>query len=129
VTRSATLYSDGGTFTAPDGYGVSVNPVAGFYRTRLRSGAHPVGIKIWYGPPLDPDTGEEMDRGYRWQAYCNDSYIELDRVWPNCGGDPIDQTEYAYLCDVQRWGEQNASSGPQANPYRPVNLLTAPFTI
>jgi hypothetical protein len=129
VTRSDQLYADGGKFIAPDGYGVSVEPVAGFYRTKIVSGGCDVGIKIWHGAPLDPDTGDEMDRGHRWQAHCNGSDIDLDRVWPNCGGDPIDQTEYVYLCDVQRWGEQNAPLSPQANPHQPVNLLTAPFTI
>lgn len=129
MNRSDHLYADGGTFIAPEGYGVTVEPVAGFYRTKLRSGAHPVGIYIWFGPPLDPDTGDEMDRGHRWQAHCNGKYIDLDRVWPVCGGDPIDRAEYVHLTEVQRWGERNAPSSPQANPNQRINLLTAPITL
>jgi hypothetical protein len=129
MTRSDQLYAEGGTFVVPQGYGVSVEPVAGFYRSKLRSGAHPVGIKIWHGPPLDPDTGEEMDRGHRWQAHCNDSYIEIDRVWPQCGGDPIGRAEYVYLTAMQSWGKQHAPDSPQAKPDRAINLLTAPILL
>lgn len=128
MSRDATPYNTPREWTAPEGYGVRVDqPVAGFYRTRLRSGAHPVGIRIWFGPPHDPDTGEEMDRSHRWQAHANGHYIEFDRVWPGCAGDPIDQAEYDYLSSLQAWGEQHAPSGPQANPHKPIDLLTAPL--
>lgn len=101
-------------------------PVAGYYRTRLRSGAIRVGVRIWHGPPLDPVTGEELDRSHRWQAQVNGDYVELDRVWPKCADDPIDAAEYHYLGTVQALAQQRAPDSPYANPTRRINPLTAP---
>lgn len=102
-------------------------PAAGFYRLRLRRGAVYSAIRIWSGPPHDPDTGEEMDRSWRWQAEANGKPIELDRVWPTCAKEPIDQAEYAHLLRTLEWGKTNAPRGPQANPHKPVDLLSAPL--
>jgi hypothetical protein len=127
--RSSSSCADRRSFVAPEAYGVSIEPVAGHYRTKLVSGGHPVGIRIWHGPPLDPETGDEMDRSHRWQAHCNDQYIDIDRVWPGCGGDPINRPEYEYLTSVQEWGKENAPNSPQANPRQRINFLTAPIPI
>ncbi len=102
-------------------------PVAGFYKTKLSKGGHPVGVRIWFGPPLDPVTGEEMDRSHRWQAHANGRAIDLDRVWPFCGRHQIDEREYRYLAELQTWAERNAPDSPQANPHRRINPLTAPL--
>jgi hypothetical protein len=101
-------------------------PVQGHYRMRLRSGGVFVGIRIWHGPPLDPVTGEELDRSHRWQAVANDRPIDLERVWPRCAADSIDEREYRYLTGLQEWGVKHAPDSPQANPHRKVNPLTAP---
>lgn len=101
-------------------------PVEGYYRTRLRMGGIFVGIRIWYGAPLDPETGDELDRSWRWQALANGEPVLLERVWPRCAGDPIDAAEYQYLASVQTWAKQNAPNSPQANPMRWINPLTAP---
>lgn len=102
-------------------------PTPGFYRTRLRSGAVYVGVHIWFGPPKDPATGEEMDRAARWQAEVNGRYVDLATVWPGCARDPINAQEYAYLAAQQAWGERAAPQSPQADPTRRVDLLTAPL--
>lgn len=125
--QRARAYASGGKFSAPQGYGVSLEPVEGYYRTKLVSGGLFVGIFIWYGPPFDPVSGEEMDRSHRWQAHCNGQYIDIDRVWPGCGGDPIDRAEYCHLTSLQDWGREHAPKSPQANPFKPVDLLTAPM--
>lgn len=101
-------------------------PIAGYYRTQLRSGAVFVGIRIWHGPPLDPVTREELDRSWRWNALANDRDIDLDRVWPKCADSPIDAAEYAYLTSLEAWGREHAPNSPQANPNQPINLMTAP---
>lgn len=101
-------------------------PVAGYYRMRLRSGAAFCGIRIWHGAPLDPVTGEELDRSHRWQAQANGEPIDLARVWPKCAADPVDEAEYQYLTSVQAWAKENAPDSPQANPMRRINPLTAP---
>lgn len=104
-------------------------PVEGYYRGYLARGGHPVGIHIWYGAPLDPLTGEEMDRGWRWQATANGALIDLERVWPRFADNRIDQPEHDHLCCVQRWAETHAPDSPQANPTRPIDLMRAPVTL
>ena len=99
-------------------------PVAGYFRHRLRSGSVSVGIRIWFGPPLDPETGEEMDRSLRWQAQANGTQIDFDRVWPNCTGNPITQVEYDQLCARQEWAKQNAPDSAYANPSRRADPLS-----
>lgn len=74
-------------------------PRAGFYRHR-RIGRVDRPVRIWFGPPLDPETGEEMDRSPRWQIMLTGAVLEFDRwnlVWPSCQSDPIPQAEYDYL--------------------------------
>lgn len=128
MTRGRLDYSERRAPVVGQGFDADV-PTAGFYRFRLRRGAVPVGIRIWFGAPLDPVTGEEMDRSHRWQAHCNGSYIDLARVWPGCADEPIDEREYRHLCRLQEWGEQHAPDSPQADPTRPVDLLTAPIPL
>lgn len=128
MTRAPLRYTDAAPARGFAGHNPD-QPVAGHYRTRLRSGAVPVGIRIWFGAPLDPVTGEEMDRSHRWQALANDRPIDLDRVWPRCAGEPITASEYAYLVAQQRWGEANAPDAPQADPTRRVDPLTAPIPL
>lgn len=128
MSRDGTAYNQRREWVAPEGYGVNADaPVAGCYRFKLRSGGHPVGVRIWHGQPLDPVTGELLDRSLRWQAHCNGEYIDLERVWPMCAKQPITDQEYEYLTNVQRWGEQHAPDSPQANPTRQIDLLTAPI--
>lgn len=100
-------------------------PIAGFYRTRLLSGAPYAGVRIWYGQPLDPVTGEEMDRSLRWQAQVNGTYIDLERVWPKCAGDPIAEAEHIHLCRVQSWAAEHAPA--IADPRRRIDPLNSPL--
>jgi hypothetical protein len=102
-------------------------PVAGYFRTRLRRGALVVGIKIWNGPPLDPITGEELDRSWRWQALANGEPIDLERVWPGCAGEPITEIEYERYCQRQSWARERAPDSAYAEPgrkYDPLNPAT-----
>ena len=42
--------------------------VEGFYLLNLnRARRVSIPVCIWFGPPLDPETREEMDRAPRWQ--------------------------------------------------------------
>jgi hypothetical protein len=100
-------------------------PIAGFYRFRMRSGGALCGVRIWHGAPLDPVTGEELDRSHRWQAQVNDDPVLLERVWPKCAADAVDEAEYQYLCAVQAWAKENAPDSPQANLMQRINPLTS----
>ena len=102
-------------------------PIAGHYRFRMRSGGALCGVRIWFGPPLDPVTGEELDRSLRWQALVNDEPVDLDRVWPKCAADLISEEEYRHFCRVQDWARENAPDSPMADPRRKADPLSSPI--
>jgi hypothetical protein len=93
--------------------GFTDEPVAGFYK--LRRGAASVyrPIAIWYGPPFDPVTGDELDRSPRWQAMFLGRLIwDLGLVWPYCAADRIDRLEYDYLLERARWASEHDPADP-----------------
>lgn len=128
MSRRHLDYAQGGAAVQREGLDPNV-PVAGWYRGKLSKGGVRVGIRIWHGPPLDPVTGEELDRSPRWQALANGKPVDIDRVWPWCAGDPVDEAEYAYLTSLQNWAEQHAPDSALADPSRPLDLRRAPITI
>lgn len=100
-------------------------PEAGFFRVKLSSRSVAVGVRIHYGPPLDPVTGEELDRSWRWQAEVNgEPYGDFDRVWPACAGEPISEQRYREYCERQRWARENAPNSSHAEPGRPHDPLS-----
>lgn len=100
---------------------------AGYYRTRLAKGARFVGVRIWYGPPADPETGEILDRSWRWQCEVEGEEFPLDRVWPYCSRYPSDEAEYRHLTALKAWGVEHMPDSPEANPYRKAtDLLSEP---
>ncbi len=70
-------------WTAVDGWGVKVNRW--------------LGVRIWYGPPFDPDTGDELDRSHRWMAIQDGYEIDPFEVWPWCCHRPITTERYCEL--------------------------------
>lgn len=117
-------YGERGPVRRFDGIDVT-EPKAGFYRTKLRGGGVYVGVRIWFGPPHDPVTGEELDRGWRWQAEANGEPVELDAVWPVCAGEPITEEDYQFYADRQRWARRQAPDTAFADPRRRHDPLTA----
>lgn len=100
-------------------------PVAGFYRYRLSSGSIAVGVELRFGPPLDPVTGEELDRSWRWLAFVNgEPFGDFDRIWPGCTGAPIGEADYRKHCSQQEWTRQNAPQSAYAEPGRRVDPLS-----
>ena len=106
-----------------DGIDVST-PLAGYYRCRLVSGGVRGGVRIWHGAPADPVTGQLLDRSWRWQAEFDGEYIELDRVWPGCAGDPISAEEYSAYVGRKRWAEQQAPDSSYAKRFRKIDPLS-----
>ncbi len=93
-------------------------PVAGYYRFRLHSSGVRGGVQIWHGPPLDPVTGEALDRSWRWQARFNGEPIDFDRVWPACTAEPISKRDYLHYCERTEWARQNAPDSAYADSRR-----------
>jgi hypothetical protein len=96
-------------------------PTEGFYRMRLVRGGPLVGIRIWFGPPLEPWTREEMDRAPRWNAEVNNLHAEFDRVWPACMRERIDEDEYRFLTDRCGWARMWDGFDPMGQPTKRVN--------
>ena len=127
MTRSAEPYAEmrrpAVRFTGSD---VS-QPVAGFYRYRLHGGAVRGGVRLWYGPPHDPVTGEVLDRSWRWQAEMDGEPVAFDRVWPGCAGEPVSEDVYRQFVARRKWAEQHAPGSAYAKPgqrYDPLSTAT-----
>lgn len=107
-------------------------PVAGWYEHRLRAGAVPVAVQIWFGFPLNPDFepgGDEpefLDRSPRWQARANGAPVELADVWPACAGKPIDAGRAEHLMNLQRWGAEHGHAA-LADPRKRLSPLDSPM--
>lgn len=123
MKRAALDYTAATEFVAGDGVDVS-EPVAGFFRFRLRSGGIRGGVRLWYGAPLDPVTGEELDRSWRWQAEFDGEPVDFDRVWPGCTGDPITEQEYREYVARARWAKENAPDSAYADPRKRIDHLS-----
>lgn len=126
MSRPAVNYSDRTAYAPAVGYSAET-PTAGWYAFRLVAGGHKVAVRIWHGAPLDPVTGEELDRGWRWQAQADGKPIDLDRVWPGCAREPITATEAAYLTEIAAWARENAPESAAANPRKKIDLLSEPM--
>lgn len=124
MSRACIDYGEHRAFAPRSGIDVSA-PVAGFYRFRLASGTITGGVRIYYGPPLDPVTGEELDRSWRWQADFNGEPIDFDRVWPACTGEPITEIDYRRFCARQEWARRHAPDSAYAERGRRHDPLSA----
>lgn len=98
-------------------------PVEGCYRVRLRCGAADSVIRIWLGPPANPETGEPMtERSPAWQAELNGQAVDVFAYWPGCARDPVSREEHDRL--VARNATLNDAS-PFYDPKRPIDLFNA----
>lgn len=126
MTRGLTTYSDRPRRQVIVEGAVDVTqPIAGFYRGKLRGGGVLVGIRIWHGPPADPVTGELLDRSWRWQAEANGELADFDRVWPDCADEPISEDDYLFYARRQTWARDHAPTSAFADPRRRHDPLTA----
>lgn len=95
-------------------------PVAGFYKGRMVRNGPWVPIRIWHGPTRDPETKEELDRSWHWQAERLGREVDVFWVWPYCAKNPIDKAEYDYLLAYHRWAVKYDPADPAARPRDPV---------
>lgn len=125
MTRSSRPYAAGAeTARQFDGLDVET-PVAGFYRVRIGAETVAVGVRLWFGAPLDPVTGEELDRGWRWQAQADDgSFLEFERVWPACARDPITEDSFNARRARREWAREHAPNSAYAELGRKVDRLS-----
>ncbi len=102
-----------------------LDPVPGFYRVRMVRGGPFVGARIYRPCPVDPSHGDHLDR---WPALCAEidgESCSVDRVW--LFGEPITAGEFEYLRARSRFASNHRPDLPEAEPRKPVDLLTAPL--
>jgi hypothetical protein len=100
-------------------------PQEGFYRFKLRSGGVYGVVRIWYGAPLDPQTGEEMDRSWRWQAAFNGELIEFEQAWPQCAKMPCTEADYRHAIRRQEWAKKHAPDSAFADHRTRIDPLSS----
>ncbi len=110
------------------------DPRPGFFKMRLVRGGPFVGAEIRHGPAHDPETGEELDRSWMWEALINGKHVRqpagdplnagVFRVWES--GTEITEAEYRYLIADADWCAKHAPSEPQAQPTRAVRIGELP---
>lgn len=108
--------------------------VEGYYRWE-RAGCVPVPIRIWWGPPLDPEQdpqlGIELDRSPRWNVLVDGYPLEapgtpkLEWFWPGIQNTPTRRGDYEYLLDRARHDRIHDPNSPFAQANRKVDLLSA----
>ncbi|SNT20168.1 hypothetical protein [Sphingopyxis indica] len=124
MSRASRTYGDRGATRRFDGLDVET-PVAGCYRIRLGRDTVAIGVRLWFGAPLDPVTGEELDRSHRWQAQADDGEIlDFERVWPACARDPITEADFKARCARRAWARENAPDSAYAERGRKVDRLS-----
>jgi hypothetical protein len=126
MTRAPLTYADGAAGRTFEGFDPSV-PVAGYYRLRLNGRGVWGVVRIWLGPPHDPVTGEELDRGWRWQASFNGEPIDLERAWPVCAKHPTDEQHYRRVIARQQWAQEHAPGTAYADPRARHDPLSGPL--
>jgi len=98
-------------------------PVVGFYRMKLGRRCPWVPVRFQFGPPPDPETGEPLDRSWRWQAFvCGNLADDPFDIWTRCCGQPITRAEYRYMIDLGRYAVKYDPGLPQAAPDKPIDL-------
>lgn len=102
-------------------------PQEGYYQTKLVKGGPFVAVKIWHGPPPDPEDPEHLlDRSPRWQCLVDGKEADPFEVWPRVLGRQIPESEYRFLLARRLHAEAHEPDSPFAKPRRRVDLLTAP---
>jgi hypothetical protein len=101
-------------------------PQAGFYKRRFVRGGPWIACKLWFGAPTDPYTGEELERGHRWQAMVDGKLVTDETVvletWIGCAGNPIPAEEYERMIAKSGAAVYSEPTAPEANPRNRVDL-------
>jgi hypothetical protein len=106
---------------------------------RWRAGRVPIPVRIWFGPPVDPeDPAAVLDRSWRWQIQIAGTLLEEGPVfiaglrieavsdfWPACRKDEIDAAEYQYRIERAAWAAEHDPNDAYARPGGRIDPLTA----
>lgn len=90
-------------------------PQPGFYKTKLVKGGPWVPVRIWWEYPVDPHTGETLDRSPTLRCEKNGEAADPWATWMWCADKPITEEEYQIMRGF-----------PTDNPRAPINLDKMP---
>ena len=112
--------------------------VEGFYLIqRRRARRVDIPVHIWWGPPLDPDTGEEMDRSPRWQielagalfdqplTFGGITFTAISDFWPAVGREPISEVDYRFRVSRAAWAQEHDPDDALGSPGGRINPMSA----
>ena len=100
--------------------------IEGYYLLSLaRAGRVSIPVRVWFGPPRDPETLEELDRSHRWQIQVGFRLLEdeplviggirisdITDVWPRVARDPIDEVDWRYRLARAEWAVDHDENDP-----------------
>jgi hypothetical protein len=100
--------------------------VAGHYLIRRdRQQRVPLPVHIWFGPPVDLETGISSDRSWRWQISVAGVTIDdepvrigsmtmtcLTDIWPACARHPISREEHDFMIARAQWAGEYDPTDP-----------------
>lgn len=112
--------------------------VEGYYLIqRRRARRVDIPVRIWFGAPLDPETGEEMERSHRWQieiagvpfdeplAFGGITFAAVTDFWPACACEPIDRTDYIFRIERAAWAQEHDPQDALGTPGGKINPMSA----
>lgn len=127
IRRDSTPYAERrtGPVHVPGAIDVTT-PEVGFFKVKLGKDTILRAVRLWFGAPLDPVTGEELDRSWRWQAELDDGEpVDFDAVWPKCAGDRISEQEWLRCKGRVAWARQHAPNSAYAERGRRHDPLSS----
>ena len=109
-------------------------PRPGYFKMRIVKGGPFVGAEIRHGPSRDPETGEELERSWLWEALidgkharppaCDPMNAGVFRIWESAT--EISEHEYRFMISDAEWCKQHAPEEPKSKPNAEINLVNLP---
>lgn len=98
-------------------------PVPGFYRRKLVKNGPYVGVVIFYACPMDPESGEPMQRSRHLLCQVNGDWADPIDQWSWVAGNRVTQAEYNFLLADAAHAMEFRPTAPRANPRQAIDLL------
>ena len=98
-------------------------PIPGFYRRRLVKGGPFVGVRIYQACPLDPESGEPMQRSRPLLCQVNGEWADPYETWIWVAGAKISEAEFNFLMADASHAMEYRPTAPRANPRRKIDLM------
>lgn len=82
-----------------------------------------MGCIIFYGCPLDIETGEPMQRSRPLLCQVAGEWADPYETWSWVAGQRIGEAEYRFLMADAEHAMEHRPSAPRANPRKKIDLL------